>query len=282
MPASLALIMLGMGLSLTVEDFRKVIIEPKALIIGLISQMIVLPLIAFLIASLMHLPYELKIGLVIIASCPSGATSNLVTYLLRGNVALAISMTTVNSILTLITTPLMIDLAFILFLGENEVIALPVIPTIVKIFLITLLPAITGIMIRNYRKELAIRLERHSRYVLPVIFGIIYLVAIFGSKKEHPSELFNLYLAVTPYVLLLNISGMTLGLVLARIMKLSVRNQISLTSEVGIHNSALAITIASSKMFLNNFTMAIPAIVYGFFTFVTVFLFGLAIKKWSR
>lgn len=282
MPFSLAVIMLGMGFSLTLEDFKKVVLRPKALITGLIIQMVVLPVVAFFIASLMNLPYELKIGLVIIASCPSGATSNLITYLLKGNVALSISMTSVNGALTLLSTPLFIDLAFFFFTGEREQIALPIGPTVVKIFLITILPAAVGIYIRRRWKEFALNLERKLRYILPAIFGVIYVLAIIGSQREQQSHFLNLFLRVTPFVLALNISGMTLGVTVARMLKLSVRNQISLTAEIGIHNSALAITIASSTMFLNNFTMAIPAIVYGFFTFATVLVFGWAVSKWSR
>lgn len=271
-----------MGFSLTIEDFKKIVLRPKALIAGLITQMVFLPIVAFLIASLMNLPYELKIGLVIIAACPSGATSNLITYLLRGNVALSISMTSVNGALTLLSTPLFIDLAFYYFSGEREQIALPIGPTVVKIFLITILPAGIGVFIRHYWKDFAQNLEKKLRYVLPVIFGIIYLVAIIGSQREQQSHFLNLFLRVTPFVLALNILGMTLGVLIARMLKLSVRNQVSLTAEIGIHNSALAITIASSSMFLNNFTMAIPAIVYGFFTFATVLAFGWAVSKWSK
>jgi BASS family bile acid:Na+ symporter len=279
LPTALALLMFGMGLSLSIEDFKKVFIYPKGLIAGLVSQIIILPSLAFLIADLANLPPELKVGIMIIAACPGGATSNLITYLLRGNVALSISMTTLNSFLTLVTTPLLIFFALLLFLGEGEQVQLPIIPTIFKIFYITLLPTSLGILIRYHRKGFAQRLEKPLRYILPILYGIIYLVAIFGSREEGPSGLISSYVSVAPWVIGLNLFGMSFGFFIGKVLRQSVRNQITLAIEVGIQNSALAITIASSAIFLDNFYMSIPAIVYGFFTFASAVVFGLIIKK---
>lgn len=271
--------MFGIGLSLTIEEFKHIVIHPRGLIAGLISQMIILPLIAFTIAHLTEMPRELKVGLIIIAACPGGATSNLITYLLRGNVALSISLTTVNSFLTLLTVPVLVYTALWVFMGAGQAVNLPLIPTVLKIFYITLLPAILGILVRYKRRDFALRLEKPLRYILPLIYLVIYVAAIIGSKIEKPREILGEYIMIIPWAVLLNIVGMLLGYTLARILRFDNRNQITLTVEVGIQNSALAITIASSAMFLNNFTMAIPGIVYGFFTFTSAILFGLIIKR---
>ncbi len=135
LPVTLAIITLGMGLSLTDKDFRNIFMHPKAVIIGLCSQMILLPLIAWLIVRSIDIDPIFKVGLMIIAACPGGATSNLITYLLRGNVALSISMTALNSILTLITIPLVVHLSLEVFYHENTAIRLDVGMTIIKVFL---------------------------------------------------------------------------------------------------------------------------------------------------
>jgi BASS family bile acid:Na+ symporter len=282
LPVSLGMLMLGMGLSLTIEDFRQVVVHPRSLITGLISQMILMPLVAFAITRIAILPQEIKVGFIIIAICPGGATSNLISYILRGNVALAISMTTVNSLLTIFTIPLILYFALHYYLDVTKLIPLPLGPTIIKIFYITLLPTSIGVLIRYFRREFALKLEDHLRYILPILYGIIFVIAILGTKKVHPTELPGIYYHVAPWGLLLNLVGMSLGLIMARIYRLKIPDQISLTVEIGVHNSALAITIAGSALFLNNYVMAIPAIVYGLFSFLTTLFFGYAVKRLSH
>ncbi len=276
------MLMFGMGLSLTMDDFMKVLKAPKGMIAGLFCQMVMLPLIAFLIAYFSNLSAELKVGLVLIAACPGGATSNLITYLLRGNVALSISMTTVNSFLTMITTPLLIFLGLALFMSEGQTVTLPLGATILKIFYLTLLPTFLGIYIRFKRPGFAAGLEKPLRFILPLLYGLIYLIAIMSGESEYKASSYELYFMVAPWVLLLNFLGMLLGYRTARALKLDLKNQVTLSVEIGIQNSAMAITIASSAFFLGNYIMAIPAMVYGFFTFVSALVFGYAIKKFHR
>ena len=138
LPLTLAIITLGMGLSLTDRDFRNIFIQPKAVIIGLCCQMILLPVIAYLIARSIPIAPLFKVGLMIIAACPGGATSNLITYLLRGNVALSISMTALNSLITLITIPLVVHFSLDAFLQRGCCHPMNVGETILKVFLITI------------------------------------------------------------------------------------------------------------------------------------------------
>jgi BASS family bile acid:Na+ symporter len=272
--------MFGIGLSLTIRDFRQVLITPRSLVIGLTGQMVILPVIAFLLASWMGLPPEIKVGFVIIAACPGGATSNLITYLLRGNVALSISLTTINSFITLITVPLIIYLGLFIFMGEGETIRLPIWKTIVNIFIITIIPVTSGILLKYFKPALAKRIEKPGRFVLPILFFIIYLTAVFlGSEKGGEQGISALYFKVIPWALALNILGMTTGLMSAKWFGYAKETQITLSVEIGIQNSALAITIASSALFLDNPAMAIPAIVYGLFTFVSAVIFGFLIKR---
>jgi len=275
--------MFGIGLSLTIRDFKEVLVKPKALIIGLTGQMIVLPLVAFALASLMNTPPEIKMGFVIIAACPGGATSNLITYLLRGNVALSISLTTINSFITLITVPLIIFFGLYFFMGEGESIRMPIGKTVLNIFIITIIPVTAGILLKYFIPETAKRIEKPGRFILPVLFFVIYLTAVFlGSEKGGEEGVSPLYLKSIPWALVLNILGMMTGLFFAKWFGYGKATQITLSVEIGIQNSALAITIASSALFLGNATMAIPAIVYGLFTFISALVFGFIIKRSTR
>lgn len=275
--------MFGIGLSLTIREFENIIVKPRALAIGLTGQMIVLPFIAFVIASLMDLPPEIKVGFIIIAACPGGATSNLITYLLRGNVALSISLTTINSFITLITVPLIIYIGLYMFMGEGDTIRMPIGKTILNIFIITIIPVTAGILLKYFLPALAKKIEKPGRFVLPILFFIIYLTAVFmGSEKGGEEGVSSLYFKAIPWALALNILGMTTGLMSARWFRYGKETQITLSVEIGIQNSALAITIASSALFLGNAIMAIPAIVYGLFTFISAIVFGFLIKRSTR
>jgi len=276
LPATLAIITMGMGLSVTLSDFRNLFLRPRALSIGLVSQMLLLPLIAFLIAALTNLDPFFKVGLVIIAACPGGATSNLITYILTGNVALSISLTVINSLITLLTIPLLVNLGLETFLHQNAEIHLPVWNTIFKIFLLTILPAYTGILIRNKYPVFAERLNRPLKIILPLILLLMYLGVMFidqGTENGNMKHYFSLLLPT----LLLNAGAMIAGWTLARLFKLGKRNQMTISIEVGLQNSALAIFVASTL--LSNNAMALVAVVYGSFTFFTTFLFGWMVKK---
>ena len=276
--------MFGIGLSLTIKDFKQIVEDPRALVIGLTGQMIVLPIVAFILASIMNMPPEIKVGFVIIAASPGGATANLITYLLRANVALSISLTTINSFITLLTVPLIIYLGLRFFMGEGETINMPVGETILNIFVITIIPVTAGILVRYFKPLLAKRIERPGRFILPILFLLIYITAV-GLSSEKQGGLGSVsmvYLKVLPWALIMNILGMVTGWLSARGFGYGKDTQITLSVEIGIQNSALAITIASSALFLDNPTMAIPAIVYGLFTFLSALVFGLIIKRSTR
>ncbi len=276
LPLSLAIITLGMGLSLTDRDFRNIFIHPKAVITGLVLQMILLPLIAFLIANSLNIDSHYKVGLMIIAACPGGATSNLITYLLRGNVALSISMTALNSLITLITIPLVVTLSLEAFIHKDADITLKAGETILNIFLITILPAFTGTRIRKWSPEIADRLERPLRIIMPLLLVLIFSGVILFDRESGsttPSE----FISIIPYTLLLNFTAMGAGLLVARTLRLGVKNQFTISIEVGLQNSGLAIVVAITL--LESPTMALVPMVYGSFTFFSTLLFGWIIKK---
>ena len=276
LPVTLAIITLGMGLSLTDKDFRNIFLQPKAVIIGLCCQMVLLPLIAWLIVRSINIDPLFKVGLMIIAACPGGATSNLITYLLRGNVALSISMTAMNSIITLVTIPLVVHFSLEAFVHEDAAIRLKVGETIIKVFLITILPAFVGTRIRKNYPDFSLMLERPLRVVLPLLLLLVYAGVIFidqGTSAGTRSD----FIRIFPYTLLLNILAMVSGFLVARVLRLRVINQFTISIEVGLQNSALAIFVAATL--LNNNDMALVPVVYGSFSFFSTLLFGWSVKK---
>ena len=274
----LALIMLGIGLSLTVNDFKNLFVHPKPLFLALGIQLFLVPTAAFIIASLSGLPDETKVGIVIVSLCASGASSNLVTHLFKGNVALAISMTTINSFITLVSIPVMTNLALYIFLGVAREIHLSVPITILQIFIITLIPAAIGVFIRSKTGEWAVKLEKPVKVILVLMLGFIFTVKIFfGENFGGTGITLKETLNLLPFMLLLNFTAMMLGFYIARVLKLDFKNQFTISIEVGLHNTALALLISGA--ILNSPDMEKPAVVYAMFSFFTAIIFVLFIKK---
>ncbi len=279
LPATLAAIMLGMGLSLTKNDFKFIFIYPKAFFVGLSSQMLILPALAFFIAEISGLPPFIQVGIVLIAACPGGASSNLIVHLLKGNVALSVAMTSINSFITLFTIPVLNNLALGRFLGFGKDLQMPFISTVTQILLITVLPVSVGIIIRSQFKKIAIALEKPLKIVMPVTLAFAILGTVFydnHNKVEYSKELL---FEVLPWIVALNIIGMITGFLLALLFKLGKRNQITVAIEVGLQNSGLAIAIAVGPNLLNNSQYAVPATIYAMFTFFTAVIFGIYIKR---
>jgi len=278
LPVVISLIMYNLGLSLTFKNFKTIFANPKVLIIGLCCQMILLPAIAFIIANLSGLPPEIKVGIVLIAACPGGATSNLITYLLKGDVALSISLTSINSILILFSIPGITFLALTAFLDQQTVVTLPFFKTLLKILLMIILPTFLGLITRLKAPSTAIKMEKYMKYITTALLAIVFTFTFITNKTQHNVS-FNTYLYTAPFVLALNLVGMFSGFVIGYLAKFHKKRIITLVIEIGIQNSALAITIASSQVFLGNSKMAIPAVIYGLFTFFNAALFGYIIKK---
>lgn len=279
LPITIALITLGMGLSIEAGDFRHVFVRPKAVIIGICCQMVLLPALAFLIARFSTIDPIYKVGLIIISACPGGATSNLVTYLLKGNLALSISMTVINSIITVITIPLIVSLGLVFFLSQDTTISLPIGNTILKVILVTILPVSAGVTFKSYFPVISEKLNKPLKYLMPLLLLAIYAGVIFideGEQSSQMSDKFNLL----PYPLLLNMAAMILGWGIARLFRLTPKNQFTISIEVGLQNSALAIFVAA--FLLDNQSMAIVPVIYGSFSFFSTAFFGYFVKKISR
>lgn len=274
----LALITFSLGLTLTRNDFKNLLIHPGSLSIGLLSQIVLLPLLAWYIMGYFHFDPILKVGFLIISFCPGGVTSNLVTFMLRGNVALSISLTVLNSVITIFTIPVFTNFALDYYVSHGEMIKLPFFETTLSIFLVTLLPAIIGVTLRAKYKTLTKKIQPALRYILPILLFFVFAVKLFAGKESGGTGLTleeTLQLAVPSLVL--NISGMFLGFLLSSIFFLKLKNRITILIEVGLQNTALALLI--SGVLLDNHDMEKPAMVYAMLTFVSTFLFAYIVKN---
>ena len=277
LPATLVIIMIGIGLSITGNDLKNIIAQPKNLAVGLASQLIILPVLAFIIAAFSNLRPEFKVGLIIISACPGGITSNLVNYIIKGNVALCVSITIVNGILTLVTIPLIVKLALHIHMGQDAEITLPVLKTISQIFMLTVVPASIGIYIRRKYETWALKLQDPLRIILPLLLLSVYAGVVFLEGNGEAERDAN-FIRLLPAALLLNILSMTAGLLVPRSLKLTKQNQFTIAVEVGLQNSTLAIFVASTL--LGSQQMALVAVVYGSFSFFTTILFGYLAKRY--
>jgi BASS family bile acid:Na+ symporter len=185
-------------------------------------------------------------------------------------------MTALNSLITLVTIPLVVTISLEVFIHQDAAIRLNVGETILKVFLITILPAFAGTRIRKWRSEFADRLERPLRIVMPLLLLVIYAGVIFIEQGAE-SATRNDYISLFPYALLLNFTAMVAGLVVARSLRLGVKNQFTIAIEVGLQNSGLAIVVAVTL--LGSHAMALVPVVYGSFTFFSTLLFGWIVKK---
>ncbi len=264
LPLSLAIIMLGMGMTLIPTDFTRIIKYPKAILIGLTNQLIFLPIIGFLLAIAFNLNPVMAVGLMILASCPGGPTSNLITQVCKGNIALSVTLTAIASIVSIVTIPFILSYALAYFGSNTDVIIkLPIIDTILQIMVITVIPISIGMLIRKHKTNFAKQMEKPMRTASTVIFILVF-IAVLAANADKLVDGMKEAGVVT---LVLNIVTMGLGYLTARMFKLEIKNTISITIESGIQNGTLALVIATS--ILNNVEMGIPIGAYAIWMFLT-------------
>lgn len=276
LPLALGIIMFGLGLSLSLQDFKRIFNHPKAMIIGSLTQLVILPLLGFGIAALMLSGNpELAIGLIILAMCPGGPTSNLLTHLGNGDTALCISLTAISSIVKIFTIPIMVNIAIQKYMGGATELHLDVLSSIIKIVSITLVPAGIGMVIRSVAPSFAEKSQKPVK-IMSAVFLVLIIAAAIIKEKENIVEFFSI---AGPAALLLNLSGMAVGYYIPKIFNLPASQQITISIETSIQNGTLAIAIASSPLMLNNSTMAIPAAVYSIIMFITAGIFISFLKR---
>jgi len=266
LPIALGIVMLGLGLSLTVADFARVVRYPKAVLIGLFIQTVVLVAGAYVIARLAALPPELAVGLMLLAASPGGATANIYSHLAHGDVALNITLTAINSLLALVTLPLIVDAALVHFLGQDQYVPPPT-RKVIEVAAIIVLPVLIGMALRAGLPKVAAALEKPIR-----LFAVLVLVAVSGAAIVAEWERLPGFIAtVGAACLAFNLLSMAIGYGLPRLLDLPRSQAIAISMEIGIHNGTLAIFIALTV--LQNATLSVPAAVYSIIMFVTASAF---------
>lgn len=260
---SLMIIMLGMGLSLVVSDFKNIFRFPKAILIGLTNQLILLPLIGFAVVLLFPMQPEIAIGVMILASCPGGATSNLISFMAKADLALSVSLTAFSSLITVFTIPFITNFALDYFSTGGKIIELNVLETITQIFSIVVIPIVLGMLIRYFRPNFANKMGKPVRIASGAILALIIIGIVIKEKANIGNYMQQAGLAT----LILNVSSMVVGYFSAKIFKLKQSQALSIAIESGIQNGTLAITIA--VVILGNTTFAIAPSVYSLFMFLT-------------
>ncbi len=269
LPIALGIIMLGLGLSLTLADFARVAKFPKPVLIGLGCQLVLLPIVCFFLAKAFGLAPALAVGLMLLAASPGGTTANLYSHLAHGDVALNITLTAVNSVVAVLTMPLIVNLSLAYFMEGDQ--ALPLQFTkVVQVFIIVLGPVAIGLWIRSRFPGFALRMEKPVKIVSALFLLVIIILAVVKDWQT--------FVDYAPLVggaaLAFNLISLAVGYWVPRLCKLSLRQSIAIGMEIGIHNGTLAIALALSPMLLNNATMSIPAAIYSIIMFFTAAAFG--------
>ncbi len=267
LPLSLAFIMFSVGLELTIQDFKRVVVQPKDFIVGAISQVVLLPLVAFTLLSFWSIEPALAVGVMIIAACPGGVTSNLMTYLARGDTALSVSMTALISLAAVMTLPFIVSFAIIHFMEAASAPELSIGKTVIGVFGITTVPVIIGMGTKRYAPGFAEKFERIAR----IIAAVLFVVIIFGAIYAERDNVVDYFRQAGPITLALNLIMMALALTIAKMSKLGEPQQTAITLECGLQNGTLAIFVAVTL--IGSQTMMIPGAIYSLLMFPTAIVY---------
>ena len=272
-PFGLFMIMMGLGLTLSIDDILRVIIMPKAVLIGLTGQLIMLPLIAFGLAFLLDPAPVIAIGLILLAACPGGITSNAYVFASRGDIALSVTLTSIASLFTVVTMPLLAWLALTTFAEGSDIINVPIGNMMKNLAQLTILPIVLGMSTRKFFPAFA---EKMVEPVRKMAIAILIMV-IIGNTWFSIDTLKEYIVEAGIAALALNITCMSVGYGVSRLMKLNIDQTISITYEVGLQNLSLALVLANTIIGVPDY--AAVTLIYGFFMKFTALSFMAYAKK---
>ncbi|MDA9563339.1 bile acid:sodium symporter family protein [Flavobacteriales bacterium] len=260
---ALIIIMLGMGLSLVKDDFLHIFKHPKAVVIGLINQIVLLPIIGYLLVVIFGVNTDIAIGVMILTACPGGPTSNLITHLAKGDTALSVSLTAANSLITIITIPFVVNFALTTFLDADQMIQLNVVQTIIQIFAIVIIPVSIGMAIKSSKPAFADKMAKPVR----IASAVVLFLVIIGLVLKKKADLIPYLQQAGLITLTLNLVTMGVGFASAKMAQLGKGQAITISIESGIQNGTMAISIATVLLVNENYAIA-PA-VYSLIMFLT-------------
>lgn len=275
LPVALAIIMMGLGLSLLLDDFKRILIYPKAVLIGLICQILVLPAACFFIAKGFGLAPELAVGLMLLSAAPGGPTANLYSHIAKGDVALNISLTAVNSVVSIFTIPLIVNYAMASFLNSDQAVPLQF-KKVLEVCIMVILPVAIGMFTRAKAPSLAAKLDKPVKIASALFLALVIVLTVLKEKSHIMHDFEQVGIAA----LTLNILSMAVGYFVPRLFKLGKKQGIAIGMEIGIHNGTLAIYIALTV--IGNSTMSIPPVIYSLIMFFTAAIFGYLVNAGSK
>jgi BASS family bile acid:Na+ symporter len=273
LPLILAFIMFSLGLGLTPADFRRIFSQPRALLVGVVCHFVLLPLACYLLLTLFGMGGVFAVGFMILAACPTGSTSNLLTYLARGDVALALSFTAVASVLTIFTLPIIVTWALGHYLGAARAVDVPVGLMMGQVALVLGVPVSLGMLARQRFSVWALRFEPRATRVATLLFILIVVLAVLKNW----ALLRDNFATLAPFAVLLNVSMLCVGFAVAWAARLSRSQSVTLGIETAVQNAALSLVIASSV--LKDDAMAIPGALYGVLMYAGGLLFAFIMRR---
>lgn len=273
LPLAIVIIMIAMGMSLTVADFRRVLSEPKAVGVGLLCQLVLLPLVGLAVAYVFPLSAVFAVSIVLLSAAPGGTTSNLVSHAAELDRALSVTLTAISNLLSWITIPLLLGLAFRLFTDGGEVIDFPVVDVMIQVAALTIVPVLLGMGIRHWRPSFAERTKNGSK----IFSGVFLLLVIIALVIQNWQLVVSESPRFAPAFIVMNAVALAIGFGVARFFGLNRKQSTTVGVEMGLQNSTLAITIAIS--ILNSADMAIIPGLYGIWMLATGFAFAFGLNR---
>ena len=275
LPIALGIIMFGLGLSLTPSDFVRVGRQPKAAAVALACQLLLLPAVCFALVLIFQLPPILAVGMMLLAASPGGTTANLYSHLFRGDVALNISLTAINSVIAVVTLPVIVNLAVAYFQPGEMKVGLQLTKTI-EVFMIVLVPVALGMLVRGLKPGFASAMDKPVRIASILILTLV----ILGAAASSLDVLLANFQALAGITILFCLFSLGIGFIVPRLLKIERPQAIASAFEVGLHNATLAIVIAQSV--LHSPEMSLPGAVDGVLMFPLAAAFGLLITRRRR
>lgn len=274
----LTLLMFGMGLGLTTQDFSRVFTIPKAALAGLVGQLILLPLLGFMLCYTLNLSGAIAIGIMLLTLCPGGVLSNMFTLIARGDIALSVTMTSISSLITVFTLPVVLNLSMIYFNDETIQLSLPLLKTATQIMLITIIPVSVGMLVLRYAPRFAEASKQWVRTGCSVFLPFL----IIGIFMQNGGSWFQHFIQVGLLTVCLNLLSILLGYCIAKLSRLEKRQTRTLSIEVGAQNAMLGVTIAISPFLLNNADVAMVPSIYGVTMVIILWIYALTMNQFDR
>ena len=275
LPLILGFIMFSLGLGLAPADFKRILAQPRALLVGVVCHFVLLPLVCYGMLTLLGITGVFAVGFMILAACPTGTTSNLLTYLARGDVALALSFTAMASVLTIFTLPLIVTWSLGHFLGAERAVNVPVGLMMGQVALVLGVPVSLGMLARRRWTAWALRWEPRATRIATVLFVLIVVLAVVKNW----SLLDDNFTSLAPFAVVLNLIMLAVGFTAAWVVRLGRAQSVTLGIESAVQNAALALVIASSV--LKDDAMAIPGAVYGVLMYAGGLAFAFTMRRFT-